>query len=380
LKGSRTDQGPWDRRLGTLALLQGAHVLLAVLILPQLPARDGYLDRYQILHESTGRPYRDFAVEYPPVLILMVDALASDTESVTARHLVLMSLAADAVLVLVLLRDRGRESANRYLALTLPLVPFFVATLDIVSVMLCVSGVVLCRRDRERAGGAIIALAILTKVWPIVLVPGLLVTGRRRALRWCIGATAAGVAAWIAWGGVSGPWQVISERGATGWEIESMIGSILWAFGGHVTYVHDSARTGLAPFWSAPVLVVVLFAALAAVWKRSMTRPSEAWGSASLAAVSSLLAASSVLSYPYATWITPWGATADPDGPWFRLSLSITLSTALFMLALSQGTHPLFIWTTLLVRNALVLAVVVRYLVPTTTTQARTNTAPSASS
>ena len=365
MAGSRTDQEPWDRRIGTLALLIVGHLLLAVLILPQLPARDGYLDRYQVLHEATGRPYRDFEVEYPPVLIIVVDAVAGDTEPATAWRLVFLSLAAEAALVLLLYRDRGRETATRYLALTLPLVPFFVATLDIVSVTLCVSSVVLCRRNRERVGGTIFALAILTKVWPIVLVPGLLVTGHRRALRWCLAALISGMIAWIVWGGVSGPWQVISARGAPGWEIESTIGSIVWALGGHVAYVQDSPRTGFIPVWAAPLLVVLLIMTLVAVWRRCMKRPPEAWGSASLAAVCSLLAASPVLSYPYATWIAPWGAAADPDGPWFRLSLSITTCTALFMLALSQGTHPLLIWTALLARNALVLIVVVRYLVPT---------------
>ncbi len=240
MAGSRTDQEPWDRRIGTLALLIVGHLLLAVLILPQLPARDGYLDRYQVLHEARGRPYRDFEVEYPPVLIIVVDAVAGDTESATAWRLVFLSLAAEAALVLLLYLDRGRETATRYLALTLPLVPFFVATLDIVSVTLCVSSVVLCRLNRERVGGTIFALAILTKVWPIVLVPGLLVTGHRRALRWCLAALISGMIAWIVWGGVSGPWQVISARGAPGWEIESTIGSIVWALGGHVAYVQDS--------------------------------------------------------------------------------------------------------------------------------------------
>lgn len=110
----------------------------------------------------------------------------------------------------------------------LPLVPFIYSRIDPFVVMLAVWGLALAHRGRQPAGGGTLALAALTKLWPLVVAPALLIEHRTRVARWFASSFAVSVVAWVAYGGVDAIRQVVSFRGVTGWEFESTIGSIVW--------------------------------------------------------------------------------------------------------------------------------------------------------
>jgi hypothetical protein len=173
----------------------------------------------------------------------------------------------------------------------------------------------------------------LTKLWPLVVAPALLIERRMRAARWFACLFAAGVAAWIAYGGVDAIRQVVSFRDATGWEVESTIGSIVWLLtGGPVRLERGAPRVGEIPGWSRALLLVILVAVLAAVWARARARHADAAGTPSLAALAALLALSPLFSLQYALWLAPWAAIAwaEPRSARIgRIGFAISLLTGI---------------------------------------------------
>ena len=275
-------------------------VLLAVRLLMGLAAGDSRsvisdadLGRFHQIATSEGRPYRDFEVEYAPAETIAIEALAGGGLVSTAVRLAALALTCDLLAFAGLWYGWGRRPAALYLLIGLPLVPFIYSRLDPLVVTLAIWGLALARRGRERSGGATLALAGLTKLWPLVVAPALLIERRTRAARWFACLFAAGVAAWIAYGGVDAIRQVVSFRGATGWEIESTVGSIVWLLtGGPVRLEGGAPRVGEIPGWSRALLLLALVAVLAAIWARARERRVDAAGAPSLAALAALLALS----------------------------------------------------------------------------------------
>ena len=154
----------------------------------------------------------------------------------------------------------------------------------------------------------------MTKLWPLVVAPALLIERRTRAARWFAGLFVAGVSAWIAYGGVDAIRQVVSFRDAAGWQIESTVGSVVWLVtGGPVRLEGGALRVGEIPGWSRACLMLVLVAALVAIWAKARDRRMDAAGAPSLAALAALLTLSPVFSLQYVMWIAPWAAIAWTD-------------------------------------------------------------------
>lgn len=175
----------------------------------------------------------------------------------------------------------------------------------------------------------------MTKLWPLVVAPAFVVERYERAMRWFAGVFAACLAAWFAYGGLDGINQVLSFRGATGWEVESTIGVIVWlATGGPIRHEAGANRIGSIPDWSRVALLVLLIAALIAIWTRARDRDVDAAGGPALAAVATLLALSPLFSLQYALWIVPWAAVAWTDprtARWGRLGFAVTLLTGVLV-------------------------------------------------
>ena len=228
-----------------------------------------------------------------------IEGVAGSTRSSTATHFLWLSLLADAVAAGTIWRRWGSDAAGRYLFLGLPLIGWVYLGVDVLTIALAVGGVALATSDRERLGGLALTLAILTKIWPVVLLPGLLLAGRRRTLRWSLVLTTTFTLAWMAWGGIGAPAQVLTFRGAPGWEVESTVGAVVWTIrGGPVVYSRDTPRVGVAPVWAKAGLLALLVVGVAAVWRVSRRDDSELWGAPALAAVSALLFAAPIFSYP----------------------------------------------------------------------------------
>lgn len=125
------------------------------------------------------------------------------------------------------------------------------------------------------------------------------------------------------------PRQVLTARGATGWEIGSTQGVVSWIVSGRLRMEAGAFRAGeITPLvrsaWAAAALAVMV-----AVWVGARGYPGAVEGAPSLAAVATLLFSSSVLSQQYICWIVPWAAvaTGEGDATIFWLSAAVSVLT-----------------------------------------------------
>jgi hypothetical protein len=356
------------RRLGpaTIALLAARFLILLVVIhagSASEPSDDVF--RFQQIVEERGVPYRDFPVEYAPLEVVFVRGVFSADASATTSRLALVAFGADLVTWMAVALGWGRQTAERYLWLGTPLLVFLYIRFDLVPVALAVCGVVLAIRGSHRLGGAAFAAAILTKLWPAALLPGFLVAGFRRAFAWAILCASALVAAWLSVGGVGGVSDVLTFRHATGWEVESTVGTFVWiATGGPVRMEAGARRIGTTTAASSAALVLVLTGLLVAVWVTALKRKRGEFGAASVAAVGALLACSATFSLQYVAWLLPWAAVAWFEGDrWiFRVVVAIEVLTAILSVVFDpQRAVPAQVL--LVCRNLLVVTLPLMWLV-----------------
>jgi hypothetical protein len=329
--------------------------------------RTTYLPRFTEIAAAEGRAYRDFPVEYPPVSLGAIELVGGANGNQTGVHLVWFMVVCDLATVAALTFGWGRRTAVFYLVLTVPLLGFLYLTIDLLPAALAVGGAALAIRGRERLGGVALAAAVLAKVWPLAVLPLLLVQQRLRALGWSVAALTLGGLAWIWWGGPSGPLQVATQRHTPGWEYESLVGSVLWALGRGFVSINDSARVGTAPGWAKALLLGAAVIGIAAVWYRASRREPQEIGVPAMAAVSILLLAAPLLSYPFMLWLAPWAAIAwaERTGYIRWLTASLMLVSGLLVVSFSSGLADDALWSVkaiLLLRNALLAAVPAVYL------------------
>ena len=109
----------------------------------------------------------------------------------------------------------------------------------------------------------------------------------------------------------------------------------MWlATGGPIRIEAGASRIGSVPDWSRVALLVLLIAALTAIWTRARDRDVDAAGGPALAAVAALLALSPLFSLQYALWLVPWSAVAwiDPrTARWGRLGFVVALLTGVLV-------------------------------------------------
>jgi hypothetical protein len=364
------------RRLALLALLVvgiTAHVVQFYLALRQFEsgppvASTTYVARFTEIGSAEGRPYRDFPVEYPPVSLAAIEVTAGPNGNETGAHLVWLILLFDLATVAGLSFGWGPRTAVAYLFLTAPLLGFLYTTIDLIAVALAVWALALVVRGRDRLGGVAMAAAILAKVWPLVLLPVLVLERKRRALVWSFGSLALGTFAWVWWGGASGLVQVATQRQTPGWEYESAVGSVIWALGRNFVIVNDSTRVGVAPGWAKALLLGAALVGIAAVWYRASRREPRELGLPTVAALSILMLSAPLLSPPYMIWLAPWAAIAWMERTgyvrWLLAALML-VSGLMFLAFSSELLYYHAVWSVkaiLLLRNALLAAVPAVYL------------------
>jgi hypothetical protein len=204
-------------------------------------------------------------------------------------------------------------------------------------------------------------------VWPLLLVPILLIERRRRAGAWFAAAFGAGLAAWLTVGGLEGVRQVLTFRGATGWQVESLIGATVQAVTGETSRLDQGAlRVGEVPGWARVVLVLALAAAVVAVWRRAAAWRGVLEGDPTLAALGALLALSPLFSVQYACWLAPWvaiaGAHDEEDRTFVRAGFAVILLTfALLPIYRRPGIEP---WTVPVTETILIVRGLVCALLP----------------
>jgi hypothetical protein len=277
----------------------------------------GDVRRFYKIAVSHGTPYRDFQVEYPPLMYGAIKVLDSSTLQGSIRATMWSQLLLDLAVAALLAWGWGRRAGVAYLILGAPflLYPFLYLRLDLLSVALAVGGLALVRHRRPALGGTALALACFAKVWPVLLVPSLLVRRSWRALIACLAVGVAGVAAWVAWAGTNGLVQVVSMRGATGWEIESTVGALVRALGNDTVHLQRGAwRIGTVPGWAYLTLGGLCLVTVVAVWVlAARRRPHGAMvldGVAALGAIGAFLIFSPLLSPQFTIWMVPFAAIA----------------------------------------------------------------------
>jgi Glycosyltransferase family 87 len=322
--------------------------------------------RYHNIAISDGRPYRDFEVEYPPVMLAAIEAIdGADVRSTTVR-LMWSQLVLDLAIAAVVVWAWGRRAGVAYLVLGLPflLYPFLYLRLDLLSVFLAVLAVALVRRRHPAWGGATLAVACFAKLWPLVLVPVLIVRRAWGALAAFIGVGAVGTTAWVAWAGIDGPVQVLTFRGAKGWEFESTVGAPVRSIGDITPRIEGGAyRVGEMADWTRSLLTLALGAAVVLVWYLAARATSDGAGIldglAPIAAIVAFLVLSPLLSPQFFAWLLPFAAIAAAHGKRLVARLTfvvIGLSVALLALLgelIHGGTLALLV---LALRNVLMIA------------------------
>jgi hypothetical protein len=330
------------------------------------PEPEDYVARFTEIASAEGRPYRDHAVEYPPVTLAAIELVGDPDPRATAVRLVWLSLGLDLLLAASLLWGWGTRAAAAYLLASVPMLGALYGTLDVLPAVLSVAAVALALRRRERAGGVALAAAVLAKLWPLILVPGLLVWGRRRAFVWAVAALAAGTVLWFAWAGTDALGQVATQRHSPGWESESSVGTLVRLVGGGpVRLVKDSPRVGVAPGWAKALLALAAVAGVGVLWWRAERRGVGDVGAPALACVALLLFLSPIYSYPYVVWLLPWAAIAFAEGrrDLALLALGVELVTTVAYALLHTGGAPGSTWVylVLVVRNAMTGAIPLVY-------------------
>ena len=362
-RGARVTERLRPDELGLLALRVLALVAVVVGV-PHVP--NAAAQRFVEIAHAPGLPWRDTPVEYAFGDWIVIRAVGFGGVGLARALLGLVAFGSDLVAWRAVAAGWGRAAAVRYLWLGAPLLAFIYRRSDLVAVALAVGGLALAARGRERAGGVSLAAGALVKIWPIVVAPALAIERHVRALRTAAIALVAGVAGWLLLGGADALRQVGTFRGATGWELESTVGVVVWALTGEHRFEAGANRTGTVPAGAGPALLAATLLTVVAIWLLARRRPFTPAGAPALAAVAALLVFAPVFSPQYVVWLVAWGAIAGRDGPrWSWLaSVPVILTGTLVTLwyadvDLGPGGNQLV----LAARNLAVMAIVIVYLV-----------------
>ena len=221
------------------------------------------------------------------------------------------------------------------------------------------------RQHRPITLGCALAIGTAFKLWPLVLATLLIVPWRDRRSVIAIaafitaGAILGGAAIWIA--GSKGLVQVLTFRGATGWQIESLVGSLVHLTGSG-TLRMESGAWRIGAINGTASIALFLAAAPIAVWSSWRGARLDRVGAGWLASVSALLLLSALLSAQYVIWLAPGGAIAWSNGD-RRLgaltALAILLTQALWSSygSVLDGEIPALLLV--VVRNAVLVALAV---------------------
>jgi len=318
--------------------------------------------RYREIVRHDGTPYRDFDAEYPPGALAVFRAVGPDTSDGFRRHLFALQVVCQALVVFLLFRFWGGRAGWSYLLLSAPLVFVVYSGFDLVSVALAVGAATLVRGRHAVAGGLGFVAGAFTKLWPVVLLPGLLVARQFRAFAIAVAAGVGGLVAWTAWGGPGAVGQVVSYRGARGWEFESIPGSLLrLATRDGLRFEAGSWRVGAPPRLLAILFAVALVAVVSGIWWLAAQRP-QLPGVAETAAITAVLVCGTLLSPQFAIWVMPFAAIAAGAGARRieRWALAVGLLTVLDRVAFDPG-RPGLLRTELVVlgRNVVLVGLLV---------------------
>jgi hypothetical protein len=347
------------------------HACLAIVfaIRSGQPAFD--FDRYYEIASQPGRPYVDHPTEQTLATVAVFRGLAHlpGGRAGFGLGMVALNVVADAVIVAALLWGWGEAVAAVFAAMVILVLDLFFNRIDPWPVAAATLAVAAWRRGAPRRMGTALALGVGFKLWPFALAGALLVpppaTPSKESRRFRVEAVTSFVAIGGALAaltllvsGLRGVGQVMTFRGASGWQIEGLIGSFMHLLGATPRFESGSWRIGTT---SGPVSIALFATAaplsLASSWLGARR---DRIGTGWLAAVSVLLLLSALFSSQYVIWLIPAAAIAWSEGATalvWSTALVVALTTVFwsgFVLVL-EGAAPMLVVVVL--RNLVLLAV-----------------------
>jgi len=274
---------------------------------------------YYNIGTKAGHPYLDYPVEFPVATVEAFRAIgpvAGNRERFGVA-LVVVNVVADLVIAGTLAWGWGIPAAAGYAFVVIPLIDLFLLRFDFWPTAFATLAVAAWHRERRVLAAIAIAAGAAFKLWPLAFLPLLLVPSRTRGRAVPIAAAvAAGLAVLGVWLWVAGPlglFQVLTFRGARGWEIESTVGAVWMLFDRSSMRVETGAwRIGTT---SGPISML-LFAlggipCLWMIWRGARTGH---LGAGWTGGITALLALSALLSPQFACWLAPATGVAWVEG------------------------------------------------------------------
>jgi hypothetical protein len=300
---------------GSLAV----HVAIALVAGARSRLPQGDFDNYYSIGTRPGRPYVDFAVEFPLATAQAFRTLApmAGTRERFGINLVTINLVADVGIAAALYWGWGLEAAAAYALTVAPLLDLFFLRIDLWPTAVATFGVAAWRRKRAALAAVGFVAGAAFKLWPLTFLPLLFVPSRVRERMVPVAtAVAAGMAVLGLWLWVAGPLglnQVLTFRGARGWHVESTVGGV-WMLFDQSSVRHESGTWRIGT--TVGPISVALFAAgtitsLWMVWRGARTGH---LGAGWAGGISALLALSALLSPQFACWMAPAAGVAWVEG------------------------------------------------------------------
>jgi hypothetical protein len=301
------------------------HAAIAAVAFAEGQLRHPDFDNYYEIGTRPGRPYIDFAVEFPVGTTEAFRRLAplAGSRPRFGVTLVAINVLADLAIVIALAWAWGIDAAACYVVVAAPILDLYLLRLDLWSTALATLGVAAWRRQYPIAAALGFATGAAFKLWPLAFLPLLLVpvgnSGPRAQRDRKAGISAvilAGLAVLGAWLWVAGPfglYQVLTFRGARGWEVESTVGAAWMLIDrGSMRLEQGAWRIGstLGPI-SIALFVLGGLPCLWMIWRGARVKHV---GTGWAGGVSALLVCSALLSAQFACWITPAAAVAWAEG------------------------------------------------------------------
>jgi len=291
------------------------HVPIAVVAVGKSKLPNADLDNFYDIGTRSGRPYVDFPVEFPVATAQTFRTLApfaGDREQFGVS-LVILNVAADVAIALALGWGWGIEAAACYALIVIPLIDLFFLRMDLWPTALATFATAAWRREHSALAAIGWVAGAAFKLWPLMFLPLLLVSsGARRRIASLATAIAAGVmvlAGWLWVAGPSGLYQVLTFRGARGWEIESTVGAVWMLFEQTSMRVESGAwRIGTT---SGPISILLfVLGAIPCLWMIWRGGRTGHLGAGWAGGISVLLFTSALLSAQYSAWLAPASGVA----------------------------------------------------------------------
>jgi len=338
------------------------------------------VERFQEIADTAGVPYVDHEVEYPPLTVVIAEVVLADDVVSSHQRLVALSFLVDLAVAGVLGRAFGSKAGVSYLVIGLPLVPSGLLRLDLWAALAAVIAAAAAARwrrhpprhafiEKRRAGidltlfATMVVVGAMIKLWPGLLIAAVIgVRKTREAMAAVIVGGVAG-AAWLAISGTAALGQITSLRGATGWHIESIPGSLIALFGSDTPRLEaDAFRIGELDntiVLLGRLLVFVLIAGATVLAHRSNRQASERLALVMLVTVAALIITAPLLSPQFLLWLTPWVAIMHRDRTLTALTFTAVALTAAVLAAFGPPDldHPIAA-SGLLIRDGFIVSII----------------------